>query len=539
MSHSVPLTVPPSVTLPVPLPFPPHHEPQPDGLRLTAATSGAVADDTTLNTVTLQDALDRIAAAGGGELRFGPGRWRCGSLLLGSHTTIRLDEGAVLLGSTDHRDFSDHAQLVARDAVGIRIVGPGTVDGANCFDPNGEGGHRGRHGFWLERCRDVVVSDVLFQDIGNWGVAAWHCTDLTFERFRVHGGWDGIDLGDCARARIANCLFETGDDCLAGAGSRDVLIEDTVLNTACNCIRFSALRLTIRRCRFEGPSRVEHRYTGGRTNTLGALVHFSPHDRAYRGPAPHSDDWLIEDCTVSGIDCLYEYDGSHFWQDGRPAGRTVFRRVDVRGFIQPVTVYGRCHGGDGLIRHCSLEFEDVVLEPRPGWEDCGFFDLRRHGGLSLVRTQLLNNRSTTPIRALDGGRVTAADLPAELLQRANAWIVATTPPPADPPAPDLAAFARQLAGCQAVGDYADGALRGRWFLRPGIEDLLVVWSVRGEVDAALRGTVTAIDAAGRLPSAAQPQPWHQPGGANGVVCAVRIGATPLLLRGTGVEIVVG
>ncbi len=527
------------MTRPIAAPLAPYHADQPDGLRLAAADSGAVADGATLNTTALQAVLDRIAAAGGGELRFGPGRWCCGTLRLGSHTTIRLDEGAVLLGSTDHRDFSDEAQLVARDAVGIRILGPGTVDGANCFDPNGEGGQRGRHGIWLERCRDVILRDVLFQDIGNWGVAAWHCTDLTFERFRVHGGWDGIDLGDCARARIADCLFETGDDCLAGAGNRDVLIEDTVLNTACNCIRFSALRLTVRRCRFEGPSRVEHRFTGGRTNTLAALVHFSPHDRAYRGPAPHSDDWLIEDCTVSGIDCLYEYDGSHFWQDGRPAGRTVFRRLDVRGVIQPVTVYGRCHGGDGLIRHCSLEFEDAVLEPRVGWEDCGLFDLRRHGGLSLVRTQLLRNRSSVPIRALDGGRVTTEGLHVDLLRGANAWVVATAPPPTDPPPPDLSAFANQLAGCQPAGDYADGALRGRWFLRPGVEDLLLVWSVRGTVDAALRGAVTAADATGRPPEAAPAQPWHQRSGPNGLACAVRIGAAALLLRGTGVEIVAG
>ncbi len=535
------------MTIPIAPPLPPHHHDQPVGLRLDVAACGAVADGTTLNTAVLQAALDRIAAGGGGELRFGPGRWCCGSLSLGSYTTIRLDQDAVLLGSSNCRDFTDQAQLVARDAVGIRILGPGTVDGADCFDPNGEGGHRGRHGFWLERCRDVIVRDVEFRHIGNWGVAAWHSTDLSFERFRVRGGFDGIDIGDCARVHIADSVFETGDDCLAGAGNRDVLIEDCVYNSSCNAIRFSALRLTVRRCRFEGPGRYEHRHSGGRTNSLAAFVHFSPNDRAYRGPAPHSDDWLIEDCTVIGIDCLYEYDGGHFWQDGRTAGRIVFRRIEARGFIQPSVVYGRCHSGDGLVRHCRLEFEDAVLEPRAGWEECGLFDLRRHGGLSLTRTKLLRNRSSIPIRAIDGGRVVTDGLEVEALpggadaatalRGANRWIIETPAPPADPPAPDLSAFA--LASCQPAGDYADGPLRGRWFLRPGVEDLLVVWSVRGEVEAALRGAVTAVDAAGRAPATAPRQNWHQHGGPNGVTLAVRIDAAPLLLRGTGIEIVVG
>ncbi len=532
---------------PVSPPLPPFHATPQVGLRLDVADCGAVADGTTLNTAVLQAALDRITAAGGGELRFGPGRWCCGSLKLGSHTTIRLDEGAVLLGSSDCHDFSDQAQLVARDAVGLRVLGPGVIDGVDCFDATGEGGHRGRHGIWLERCRDVVIRDAVFQHIGNWGVAAWHCTDLSFERFTVLGGFDGIDLGDCARARIADSVFETGDDCLAGAGNRDVLIEDCLFNSSCNPIRFSALRLTVRRCRFEGPGRYEHRFSGGRTNTLAALVHFSPNDRAYRGPAPHSDDWLIEDCTISGIDCLYEYDGGHFWQDGRTAGRTVFRRVEARGLIQPVVVYGRCHGGDRLIRHCQLEFEDAVLEPRVGWEACGFFDLRRHGGLSLTRTRLLRNGSATPIRAIDGGRVIVDDLQVEALpggadastalRGANHWVIETPAAPADPPAPDLSGF--PLVGCQPAGDYVDGPLRGRWFHRPGVEDLLVVWSVRGEVEAALRGAVTAVDETGQTPPSAPRHDWHQQGGPNAVTTAVRIGRQALLLRGTGIEIVVG
>lgn len=527
-------------------PLPPHHHKWSTGLCLNVADCGAVADGITLNTAVLQAALDRIASAGGGELRFGPGRWCCGSLRLGSYTTIQLDQGAVLLGSADCRDFDDQAQLVARDVVGLRILGPGVVDGVDCFDAHGEGGHRGRHGFWLERCRDVVIRDVTFQHIGNWGIAAWHCTDLTFERFRVLGGFDGIDLGDCARVRIAHCEFATGDDCLAGAGNRDVLIEDCVYNSSCNGIRFSALRLTVRRCRFEGPGRYAHRYSGGRTNTLAALVHFSPNDRGYRGCAPHSDDWLIEDCTFTDIDCLYEYDGGHFWQDGRTAGRIVFRRVEARGFIQPVVVYGRCHRGDGLIRHCNLVFEDVVLEPRSGFEQCGFFDLRRHGGLSLTRTRLLRNGSTTPIRAMDGGRVTIEDVDIEALpgaadittalRGANLWICETAPAPADTSAPDYTAF--DLTGAHPAGHYADGPLRGRWFLRPGVEDLLVVWSVNREVEVALRGAVIAVDAKGQPAATAPRQAWHQRGGAHHVTAAVRIGREPLLLRGTGIEIVV-
>lgn len=532
-------------------PLAPHHNRQPSEPSIDIADCGAAADGRTLNTAAIQTAFDRCGEAGGGVVQFGPGTWRTGQLHLRSHTTLRLAEGAVLLGSDDCRDYgatSSAALLSATDAVGVRIEGPGVVDGANCTNPAGEGGVRGPHGLWLMHCRDVVVRDVTFRHIGNWGVAAWRSCDLTFDRFSVQGGYDGIDVGDCHRVHLAACDLRTGDDCIAGAGNRDMLIEDSFFNTACNALRVSCERLRAVRCRLEGPGQYEHRGTG-RYNMLAAFVHFSPNDRAYRGPTPHSDHWLIEDCTVKDVDCLYEYDGGHFWQDGRPVGTVVFRRLMASGFVMPVSVYGRCSGEDGLRRHCRLVFEDAVLEPRHGVEDCGYFDLRRHGGLILKRVTLRRNGSSQPIRAIDGGRVEVEDLtlepfaaqPAETaveaLRGANRWVIEDGPSRSDSANSEMACFADLLAGCTPAGNYINGLLRGRWYMRPGVEDLLIVWSMGGEVEAAVRGAVTATDANGKAPPGAPSKPWHPRGGPNGVTLSIRVGGTPLLLRGSGIELV--
>lgn len=107
-------------------------------MTLTATDHGAVADGTTLNSTALQKQLDACAANGGGTLRFPAGRYLTGSLVIGSFTTIELEPGAVLVGSSDLADYKpigmesenrDTALLFAHRARDVTIRGGGTIDG--------------------------------------------------------------------------------------------------------------------------------------------------------------------------------------------------------------------------------------------------------------------------------------------------------------------------------------------------------------------------------------------------------------------------
>src|SRR6185369_11449036 len=70
-----------------------------------AAKAGAVGDGTTLNTVTIQKAIDDCSATGGCTLRFPAGRYLTGTIQLKSRVTLRLEKDAALLGSTDKADY--------------------------------------------------------------------------------------------------------------------------------------------------------------------------------------------------------------------------------------------------------------------------------------------------------------------------------------------------------------------------------------------------------------------------------------------------
>ncbi|MBC7615661.1 MAG: glycoside hydrolase, partial [Pedobacter sp.] len=63
------------------------------------------SDGTTMNTRSIQFAIDYINKNGGGRLVFYVGRYLTGSIHLKSNVTIQLEEGAVLLGSTNPFDY--------------------------------------------------------------------------------------------------------------------------------------------------------------------------------------------------------------------------------------------------------------------------------------------------------------------------------------------------------------------------------------------------------------------------------------------------
>ena len=62
-----------------------------------ASYFGIKSNGTTLNTTSIQAAIDYIHAQGGGRLVFYVGRYLTGSIHLKSNVTIHLNEGAVIV----------------------------------------------------------------------------------------------------------------------------------------------------------------------------------------------------------------------------------------------------------------------------------------------------------------------------------------------------------------------------------------------------------------------------------------------------------
>jgi polygalacturonase len=87
-----------------------------------ASLFGCVSDGVTLNTNSIQTAVNAIHEKGGGELHFYVGRYLTGSIHLKSNVTIVLHEGATLVGTSSIYDYDSPA---AEDAPRGLIVAEG------------------------------------------------------------------------------------------------------------------------------------------------------------------------------------------------------------------------------------------------------------------------------------------------------------------------------------------------------------------------------------------------------------------------------
>ena len=247
-----------------------------------ALQQGAVGDGKTLNTQSLQSAIDALHAKGGGQLYFPAGRYLTGSLQLKSNVTLYLEKEAVLLGSTspyDYPGFStekelkvnndhfDQALIYVEGAENIDITGEGCIDGQgrelaltiDSLHHTGElvdkhyNTYRKRPNtrpklLFMRNCRKVELRKTNFRSGAAWGLSFSLCADLTIDSLHVENRayWnnDGIDISDCKDVRISNCFINSADDgiCLKshnrGAWNDRVSISNCHIISSASAIKF-------------------------------------------------------------------------------------------------------------------------------------------------------------------------------------------------------------------------------------------------------------------------------------------------------------
>ena len=96
---------------------------------------GAVPDGMTVNTVSIQAAIDFVSAHGGGKVVLDKGDYVSGTIYLKNDVTLWIDEDSALLGSLNPFDYIKDpdakwtALIFAIGQKNIGIEGGGTVDG--------------------------------------------------------------------------------------------------------------------------------------------------------------------------------------------------------------------------------------------------------------------------------------------------------------------------------------------------------------------------------------------------------------------------
>lgn len=135
---------------------------------------------------------------------------------------------------------------------------------------------------------------------------------------------------------------------------------------------------------------------------LSAFIHFSPRDRGCAGPVPHSDRWLVQDCTVENVDRFYTYNyETGGWQMGQPVAGVTIRNVTVTGALRPIEVLGDAD------RQFALTLENVDIALRGDAKPAPLISVRQFGSLRL-RNVVLRGASAPVLWARAGDHVSLA-----------------------------------------------------------------------------------------------------------------------------------
>lgn len=214
---------------------------------------GAVSDDSTLNTVAIQQTIDQAEANGGGVIVIPKGTFMSGALFFKPHTHLHLEEDAVLKGSDRIENYPimpsrmegqnlDYfpALVNAYGVDSFSITGPGTIDG---------NGLKYWESFWARRrenpkCTNLEVSrprlvfiqnsnnirlqDVKLHNSGFWTTHLYKCNNIKLIDLHIFApkepvpapSSDAVDLDACSNVLIKGCYMSVNDDAIAMKGGK-------------------------------------------------------------------------------------------------------------------------------------------------------------------------------------------------------------------------------------------------------------------------------------------------------------------------------
>ena len=353
-------------------------------------------------TAQLQQAIDTLAADGGGRVELPRGAWLCGAVRLTSGIDLHVPRGTTLACSHDYADFqagtvsviaedSDRGFLVARDATDITISGHGTIHGQGpkwCAREGLFDGvkwakfHRPRM-VVFEGCRNVTIRDVTFSEAPMWTVHLVACdmiriTDITILNDLLMPNTDGVNFDSCRDAFMTGCRIVAADDSVC---VKTCAKQDPALNGPAERINVANCHFTSRSCSVK----------------IGTETHFDVRDVVFTGLTITDtnrafgifarDGGLIERIRFanSTVDCSQ---APHtYWGSGEPVTINALARVagEDASVVRDVAVTGitgRCEGAivvhgdpDQLIENVHISAVNLRQEPGAFAHEL-FLDLR-------------------------------------------------------------------------------------------------------------------------------------------------------------------
>ncbi|HEX8774112.1 MAG TPA: glycoside hydrolase family 28 protein [Pyrinomonadaceae bacterium] len=229
---------------------------------------GARGDGRTLDTLSINKAIEAASSAGGGTVLFPAGTYLSFSIRLKSNIALYLDQGATILaadpkeagGSYDmpepnrwdmYQDFGHshwrNSLIWGEGLENVSILGPGLINGkgltrrsprprrplqpgdtpttlsggqasARPESPLGEDDPAevmnglGNKAISLKLCRNVLLRDFSILNGGHFALLATGVDNLTIDNLKVDTNRDGFDIDSCRNVRVSNCSVNSPND---------------------------------------------------------------------------------------------------------------------------------------------------------------------------------------------------------------------------------------------------------------------------------------------------------------------------------------
>ncbi|MDR3699145.1 MAG: glycoside hydrolase family 28 protein [Candidatus Sulfopaludibacter sp.] len=289
-------------------------------LSLNIRDFGALGDGVTKDTGAFQQAIDRCSVLGGGDVVVPAGGYLTGAIALRSHTTLRLQTDAVILGSPDFADYPVSqvrwegkwipgrvGLIYAFDATDIGIAGPGKISGNVALGGRPNAQNPLRHPALIEPigCDGIRLEAFATEYRLMWSLHPTNCRNIVIRNLTIRstgGNGDGIDIDSCKHVVIEGCDIATGDDCISlksGRGAEGYALMQTTEDVRiANCTMadsiFACIGIGSETSGGIRNVRIEHcKFTRAQT--------FALYLKSRPGRGAFLEDIVADDLDVSGV----------------------------------------------------------------------------------------------------------------------------------------------------------------------------------------------------------------------------------------------
>ena len=294
---------------------------------------GAKGDGKTIDSPSINQAIQSAANDGGGTVYIPSGEYACYSIRLKSHITLYLESGARIIAAFPTKDqgydvaeanefykYQDfghsHWQNSLIWGIGledITICGPGLIYGKGLSREESRLAGAGNKAISLKNCKNVIIKDISMLRCGHFALLATGVDNLSVLNLKVDTNRDGFDIDCCKNVRITDCTVNSPwDDAIVLKASYALgYFRDTENVTITGCFvsgfdQGSVLKATYER---DEPQAPDHAYVCGRiklgTESSGGFKNIAITNCIFdrcRGLALESvDGGHLEDVVVNNI----------------------------------------------------------------------------------------------------------------------------------------------------------------------------------------------------------------------------------------------